>query len=687
MRRFLLFLLRALHGLTWLFVVVLVLLFILLVVAACGIPGSWLQSYLDDMVSPEVGTLTVERISYLPIRGLTIKGMALKSQDGELLVGMSRSNFEFPLFSLRSFADRLKSVTIEDLYVAIPQELSPDDIEFDFSTLELPQLKDVQLTLVRPNIIEVTAESAIAQVSVEGQRLLAKDITVQVSQQGEMVEGTVIADFQQQVVDLSLRGHAYQTRINGIWRALNLDIVRHYSDNFHLNAPAWGDMEIRVGLNPRHDIFHLEGDIVALAGGNYCGVPFDEGITHVVSDNVYDTHTVFSGIKAYRDNELLGTGMLTFDVGSETFEFEVESERLSPVECLQIIDEPFTDRIPEIVATVPPKLKLRGTLPLYRVQEMSEKIYLDGEIIFPEGGTCLGLKTTYIESELRMGNNVISLKDTTVRFPSGDGEVNGNASFALSPAADFMDVSVATHLKNVSILDIAKPFSRSENIPDAMVNGFVDISCRTDETIKSSLHGDFNLLVEGEILTRAQIFSVLTDVLADYVPGVSSITDVSQAKVNGSIDNGVLLVPDFELTGDLLSVEGTIAFNIPQDTVYAELSAGNFKRGSVLGYLTRWATKPVNSLVWQIRLSGPRDDIEWTIHTFVNRIWDSTLGDDTTPLTPKTEDEDEGGLFDGVLSIFGLGDDEEDEPEAEAVEEETSTLSPESNVSTAEESL
>ncbi len=651
------FVLRIAHGLTWVAMVLGALLLLVLAVAAYGLPGRWFQSTLDELIDPALGTLTVERISYLPIRGLSLKGMTFKSPEGELYTGLSRINFEIPLFSLQPFPERLKSVTIEDLYVFTPPYVEAKEEPYDFSTLELPHFKNVRLTLVRPHIMDITAQKLTATVTTEKQRLVVADISVQVSEKGEHAEGSVEVDFREEIVDVAVRGHLYPSRLNGIWKTLDLDIVRHYSDNFSLRAPAWGDAHIRVGLNCRDNIFDFDGTIVVLSGGDYCGVPFDEASTKLTSHQIYGTRTVFEDIKVYRGGEIAVEGGLTFDVALDTFEFEAQNTQLSPTECLQIIDEPFTAVIPEMTAVEPPRLTVKGALPLL-TQQTPSRVFLEGKVVFPKGGTVHGVKVAYLESLLNMSNGTFSLRNTLAKFPTNQGEVTGNASFVIPPHAEYADISVAAHINNLSIPDVASSFSKSKNIPIAAVDGFVDLSCRTDESLKSSVQGDFNLLVEGEILTRAKLFSGLTDVMADYVPGISSITDVSSAKVNGSIDKGIVLIPDLEVTGDLLSVEGKIAYNIPLDTVSAELSVGNFKRGSVMGYLTRWATTPLNSLVWQIHVNGPRRDLEWTVHTFVGRIWDSTLGDDDRSLQEKTEPEpeSEGGFF----SWLGFGEDEEE---------------------------
>ncbi len=671
-------LLRVFHGLAWVFISVVALFFILLAIAAYGIPGTWLQSLFDNAISPEVGKLTVERVSYLPLRGAKVEGLTLRSPEGEVMASFSLAQIGLPLFSLRSIPERITSITVEDLYVAQPEFEDDGEPPPDFSKIELPNLRTIQVKLLRSDVIDIKVDSANAQLSTEGQTLRFANIASDVSDAGEHVEGFVEIDFAKQVVNLSLRGHIFQTRINGIWTLFELDVVRHYSDNFHLKAPAWGDFSICVGLNKYHDIFRLNGQIVALGGGDYCGVPFDEASTTVTSESVWETRTTFNNIKAYRNGKLAAEGSLFFDVGNDKFEFSAINHTLSPKECLQIVDEPFTEVIPEITAETPPQLNLVGRLPLMTPQTPS-KVFLDGTIALPNGGSIYGLKVDAAETALKMANGTVALHHAKATLPTDKGEVSGTVSFEIPEAADYADISAAVHFANASLKDIAQPFSRSKNIPEATATGFADLHCRTGDNILSTINGDFSCVVEGGLITRARIFSGLTNVMADYIPGISSITDVSKATVNGSVTNGVVLVPDFELTGDLLSVEGTIAFDLPQDTINAELSAGNFKRGSVMGYLTRWATRPLNTLVWHIRVSGPRKDLDWKVHTFVNTLWDSTLGrigedsEEETPveITPiEAEEEESSG---GVLSWFGLGGDEAEEEETPPAETAPST--------------
>ena len=179
--------------------------------------------------------------------------------------------------------------------------------------------------------------------------------------------------------------------------------------------------------------------------------------------------------------------------------------------------------------------------------------------------------------------------------------------------------STALHLTRANFADLI-PSLGNNALANCHASGFIDI--RGDiADIEHALHGTYDLTIEGGLIQRLPLFAGLTDLLADHVPGIASFTDTSSARIAGTIRNSIFHIPDFKLDGNLLSIEGPAVYDLPNDSLHAEVTAGNFKEDTFLGTITRWATVPVNSFLWRVRVDGPLSAPKWVIVTFLDRLF------------------------------------------------------------------
>ena len=209
------------------------------------------------------------------------------------------------------------------------------------------------------------------------------------------------------------------------------------------------------------------------------------------------------------------------------------------------------------------------------------------------------------------------------------GTVTGRAALTIPESAEYADLDLALLLGKVPLNELLVAAGRAPEKPVySQVDGALTLACRLDETLRESLSARFNLALEGGLVTRLPLFAGLTNLLAEHIPGISSLTDTSHVRLSGTADAGVFTIPDFSLTGDLLAIEGDVLYNLPKDQLFAEVMAGNFKRGSVMGTLTRWVTLPINRFLWKIRVTGPISDPQWRIVTFVGNLWEKATGEE-----------------------------------------------------------
>lgn len=625
-------LLKAAHALLWLLAAVALVVALALCALAYGVPGAWLQPRLDALVPEKVGRLTLRHAAFRPGAGLVLEGVALRdAEDGRVLASLGRGAFAFRLWGGGGVAERLRAVTLEKLFVAqiarsgeSPEAEPPPEARTpfpDLSAFPLPQLRGVRLRLTEPDVLEVRVRevTAILETTPDGGGLRFRDIRGTIAGEDEHAEADVTLDVHGGTVTAAIRGFIIQTRLNGIYRALDFPIIERYSDKFTLRAPAWADCAFTVGLDKYRNIFDLRVDIVSRDGGAYCGVPFDEAQGTIRCRGVWDAVTEIGPIVVRRGGKVAATGTLRFDCPNDRFAFAAEGNGLQPAEALRLIDMPFTEAIPPMHCTEPPALSIRGNIPLMSEQTPAG-VVLQGHFSAPEGGRFERVPLASAEAGFAMTNGVFTLSDLRLGLPHG-GTLQGTADIAVPPTAEYTDITTDFRAADASLADLLTPFGLN-TLTNCVANGSVSLRCRTDATFATSLQSIFDLTVNGGLIGRLPLFAGLTDLVADAVPGVSSLTDASTVRLQGIAKDGVFSVPDFSLTGDLFSIEGPVSYDLPKDQVEALVIAGVFKRDTLMGTLTRWAAVPFTRLVWQIHVSGPLAEPKWHVLTFVEKLWD-----------------------------------------------------------------
>lgn len=634
------FLLKLLHALLWLLAVVALVAVLALCALAYGVPGSWFQARIDALVPAEVGQLTLRHVAFRPGAGLVLNGVTLRNAGGtRVLASLERGAFAFRLWGGGGVVERLRAVTLEGLFVAqvdrtpAPPEAEPAPAEQrrpfpDLSGIALPHLRNVRLHLTDPDVLEVRVREILATLDTtpEGGGLRFRDIRGAITERDENAEADVTLDLRRGTVTAAIRGFITQTRLNGIYRALDFPIIERYSNKFKLRAPAWADCLFTVGLDKYRNIFDLRVNIVSRDGGTYCGVPFDEAQGTIRCRGVWDTVTEIGPIIIRRGGKVAATGTLRFDCPRDRFEFTAEGNGLHPDETLRLIDMPFTGAIPPMQCAEPPTLSVRGAIPLMSEQTPAS-VVLQGTLRAPEGGLFERVPLASASADFAMTNGVFSLRGLRLGLPHG-GTLKGTIDIAVPPSAEYTDIDADFQAADASLADLLTPFGLN-TLTNCVANGSATLRCRTDATFAKSLQSSFDLTVDGGLIGRLPLFAGLTDLIADAVPGISSVTDASTVRLRGIAQDGVFSVPDLTLSGDLFSVEGPVSYDLPKDAVEALVIAGVFKRDSLMGTLTRWTSVPFTRLVWQIHVTGPLAKPEWHVHTFVEKLWDKATGKPT----------------------------------------------------------
>lgn len=621
------FLIRLVHALCWVVALLLLLSSIGMCLLAYGFDGSHLQPLFDKAIPKETGKLTIEHIAYWPGRGIMLKDVVFRNSEGKLIARCSRSIIGVRILTRDAWQDRITALQLDDLFVAQIQhdpDEPPDTLTDerppypDLSGIRLPYFDHIPLVLNNPDVLEVRLNRITGILTTNGGTLHFRDLKGEVDGVDQRVDASIDVNVHGGTVTAHIRGFIIQTRLNGIYRALDFPIIERYSNKFTLEKPAWADCTFTVGFDKYRNIFDLKVQISAKKG-DYCGVWFDEAIGTIHCRGIWDAVTTIDPIIARRNGAIVAKGKLRFDCPKDRFFFEADGSGLSPKEALQLIDMPFTEAIPPMTAERAPEIRIRGDIPLL-TEQTPAKVNLTGYIRSNAPYTFDNLRLSTVDTDLAMQNGIFHLKDLNAVCPLG-GVIKGDVDIAIPNEATYTDVTAAVALKDVSLADLLQPFNMN-TLTNCVTSGDVTLALRTDKTCKESLDADFDVVIEGGLIGRVPLFAGFTDLMADYVPGVSTITDTSVAKVKGTATKGVITIPHFTLSGNLFMIEGPVEYNLPKDHLQAKIIAGIFKKDTFIGSLTRWATVPVTKLLWELEVTGPIASPKWNNITIVEKIWD-----------------------------------------------------------------
>lgn len=640
---------------------------LLFIVLAIGLPGEWLKVFTKALPT-SMGTLSIGWVAYRPSQGLIVRDVAITStQTGRMLASVASLTVDIELFSLAPLTHRVRTIELEKLYVAQlvykeryddPREIFQPHEPFPDLKGLCPDIAPIQIRATQVDVLNIKGNSLTATFEASHDELRFQRLFGEL-RPGDEVEGALSINLATTMVDLHLKGYALQTDINGVYRALNFPLIEKYSNKFKLNHNAWADARFHFSLDKFRNQFEGRIQLEALSGGSYCGVPFDSGKGCILTRGVWDNTTSIEDIQAFRKGELVAQGDLRFDSSKNQFSFYAKNEALSPKECLQLIDMPFTEVIPtiEVLKDEPSTLVIEGHLPFLTPQTPQDVVITRGHFESKMPTTIYGCQFATLAGDISMSDGVVTL-DQLVATDDAGGSAKGMIQIEIPRTAEYVDLQAKIELDHLQLKIVDETVPLTETLgKDAVITGTASLSCRTDEHLTASLNADFDLRLQGKLLSRFPLFAGLTNIFADYVPGVSFLTDAKKMFVKGIIREGKLEIPEFHLEGSFFNVEGPVAYDFKTDMVDAALVVGIFRKSSMVGELTRWVLVPISEHLWQVHLTGTMKNPKWSSKTIVGKVKDVLLGrsDKYTTMqedakakikaeAPKTEPKEESTL-------------------------------------------
>ena len=194
------------------------------------IPGSWV-GLASDRVLPKTFKLHVESLSFGFRHGLHIRGLRLydQTQADPLTPIVSASSIGYYPFLRRLRIEDLRYLHLPDGYYAPGNEDRNERVEAKF-----PAVEDIDVTLIRPDILSIRPESLTFTVRASSRRidfermhLVWPDRDVRME-----VDGLCYVDLDRQEVYGEIKGLAKQAHIRPLLVTIDVPVALPYMDGF-----------------------------------------------------------------------------------------------------------------------------------------------------------------------------------------------------------------------------------------------------------------------------------------------------------------------------------------------------------------------------------------------------------------------------------------------------------------------
>ena len=522
----------------------------------------------------------------------------------------------------------VKSVSITGLqYPRLPDGYYiPDSVEFpgrpDFQEkdepleLDLPTLQPFRLTLLHPEILGVTPRKVVAEsVSVTPGGIRAGGIHLDWpdADTPQSLDGTFEFNLETQRVEGEVHGLARQHHIRPMLVALEITNSYAFIDAFtQVEKPV--DAACAFDVNLRNNDLHIHLDL-APEGGFYNRVPLENACGPVdIRVFVRDTYqnariTVGPLVANLADGRRMSGTIIyenTNDVGYVDFDVKSNTSLSNALAVADVMNDGTLDCL---VPATPPDITLRGRLAVDPAHAGAND--LSGTLKFARG--------TLFTVPLRDASANFALRGTDMSFTEArataeyGGDISGNATisvpdFQQEKATFRVDVSG----KKIARANLSDIFKLKRDDKHGTIKGRVSLTGPLSTNLASRLNGEGLVVCTDERLEQMPLFSGATDFFAEYVPGVKSLVNLSDATLGFTITNGTLYATNAVISSDVLTIAATGTYSIPKDRL---AFTGNITLKENKNFLMRLATSPIRwtgGKIFGFRLKGKIDEPSWT---------------------------------------------------------------------------
>ena len=603
------------------------------------LPDSLVERLCNEM-SGESALLRVDEVSVRFPRKVVLKHVRLLNREkarAKPIISASKVDVRFSFLKLPwSLKSALKRVVVHDLkYPRLPDGYYiPDSIEFpgqpDFKetdsplVFDFPELDPFEVKLVNPDVLSVTPSRVVfSKVHSERHKLVVPEIALEWpdTDVSMSLRGELSIDLDAQILRGGVHGQARQANIRPLLAALEVDKAYPYIDGWTgVTTPV--DAGCKFDVNLRNNDLHLFLDLHP-TGGAYNTVAMKNAngtvdVSVYVRDTYQNARIVVGPIAAATGDGRTLDGTIVYenvnDLGYVHFDVSSTTSLSNALAVADVLRDGTLDCLqPE----TPPRVTLRGLLAVDPSCVATND--LSGTVFFDRG--------SLFSVPLVNASAEYSLKGTTVTFSNAraaarhGGTITGKGVIS-APGfkQDGASFSVAVDAAHLSLEDLANVFSFDVGDRSGVLEGRVSLSGPLHSNLVTRLSGEGHISCQHGHLARLNLFAGLTDLLAEKVPGVSSLVTQSQGSLDFTITNGVFRTDNLLVEGSVFSIRGSGSYSIPDDKLDFKVRVQILRNDSFLGKLTQPIMWPFSKLLLEFRLFGKLASPDWEYVTILDRL-------------------------------------------------------------------
>ena len=439
----------------------------------------------------------------------------------------------------------------------------------------------------------------------------------------ETLSGSVGVDLDKAIVNGEVSGLSSQTTIRPFLQVLDLPVAVAYMDMFtDVNGLipakcAWnvsiakGDLKLSLDLSPRL--------------GKYRGAPVESADGRIdiecwTRGTNLNYRTKIGPLRAIDPYGGLLKGSLLIH-GSRAWypRLEIDAQSSFRLEDILAFSEVLTPGIlGDIKCVQPPKITVAGVLAT-AVEDQSAN-NLTGSVSLQEG-SIFGIK--FKESSFNCSYRADVFELTNVVALCHDGTlVNCFAQLSIPGLdEDRATFKVKGSFSNGTLAGLLAAMGVEDSQGrDGQIEGVFDFSGPMNSNCISRLSGKGSIKVKNGRIAQFNLFAGLTELLADKVPGITSIISQSDGSCDYTIKDGVLKTDNLLVEGGLFSVKGSGSVNLSDGTLDFRLRIQFFKKDSIIGTLIHPVTWAFSKLLMEMRLTGTVENPKWDYLTVIDKV-------------------------------------------------------------------
>ena len=583
------------------------------------IPADWIVSAVSSHVPSNI-VFKCDSASFGFRRGARMRGVRLYDRERmdpvKAVVSADSASVDFFLRRVRIVG--LKIPRLHDGYY-LPGNLERNG-RLD---VEIPDVPSFTLTLVRPDVLGIAPERAVATVRTNPRRVEFEDVRVSWPDidRAMSVDGSVYIDFDEQRFHAVARGEARQSHIRPLLVTLDVPSAVSYMDAFTgVTEPV--PVSASWDVNLVNNDFRMHLDLHPTLG-RYNGVPMrrvdgELGLEVYTRGTNLNCVTTVGPLSALDPKGRTLDGRLAVVVTNDITRLEFDAKSgLALKDILSIADCLNDGTLDCVSCETPPEITVTGTLMPDPARQAENNLH--GTVAFKRGVFFESPVEDVAFSYSYVGDT-ISFDNISLRGKEG-GRYTGRAKLHV-PASDpdSASFSMAFSCRDGSLGEIAEVLGSDFGGRHGVVNSEVEITGPISTNLYPHVNGRGKVRVTEGRLAQMKLFMGLTDYLAANVPGVASLVNQSQASVDYTITNGVFFSDNILIEGAVFSIKASGTYDIPADNLDFTVRLQLLKNDSFLGKLVHPVMFPFTKLLLEFKVTGSADDPKWDYISVLDRI-------------------------------------------------------------------